>query len=57
MPSTPGTPCAIASRTAAIAARITVDIVADQRRQEAGRAEPPMRRADAAQRVDGRARC
>ena len=43
MPSTPGTPRAIASRTAAIARAITDEVVADQRRQEAGGAEAAVR--------------
>ena len=47
MPRMPGTPCAIASRVAAMARRITVDVVADQRRHQAGRAELAMRRGDA----------
>ena len=46
MPSTPGTPSAIAASTAAIARAHHVEIVADQRRQEAGRAEAAMRGAD-----------
>ena len=54
MPSTPGTPASIAARTASSARATTCKIVADEGRQETGRAETPVRLADRANGVDRR---
>ncbi len=53
MPSTPGTPVSMARLHGAHGFDDDVEIVADERRQETGRAEAAMRAAD---RADGIAR-
>ena len=54
MPSTPGTPCAIAIASGVDRLAHDRRVVADQRRQQAGGAEAAMRRADAPHALDGR---